>query len=685
LEAERVEYDSKKNIMTAKGNVEVFRNNYLLKADSVLYDKLNDKASAHGNVVLVKPNGEELYAESIELSKHFTEILAFELKARLSDNNIFTAKKANSSPDRMIFDKATYSPCEICEKHKPQWQIRSSKIEYVKKKDTSFVNSFFDVYGITSFYLPYMKVASHDAEPKSGFLFPSYYKYREIYGHGLSIPYYLRISENNDFLYSPIITTQKKILHSGKYRFMLQKEHTNNIAFEYIRSKQYTNPAPCKDRYYVKANLAHRFDKGFVMNSEINRVSDKSYLKNYRDENVNYLRSFVDLDYLTDTSRFKGESHQFQELRVGDTRHNTDITVAPRFKYDKTFIANNSRFNISSEVLNMLKKTGGNTSKLNLEGVWDNNYAFGNHKIETSKIIHFDSYKFANIKTQPSLAYKKSYNFSRITPEVSLAWKYPFMLANNWHLTYMEPIVKFIASPPNVHNKNIFNEDSQEIELSDSNLFNNNRYTGSDRLEEGGRINYGIVGTGQAASYQYPKYDFVFGQSYRAKKGGDYSINSGLQDRKFSDYVGRISLKTSHITDFHYLFQIDQESHVFRKNEVSSVFNFDIERNQLNKLLIDAKLSSYNYKQNDAGIQKSISLGGTLYFLKEWHVGMNIVKNIYKNEKVRPIQSNFSLGYNGQCTNIILSAINNNTSDDKRGIKKGGFAYNIEIHLKNIN
>ena len=62
----------------------------------------------------------------------------------------------------------------------------------------------------------------------------------------------------------------------------------------------------------------------------------------------------------------------------------------------------------------------------------------------------------------------------------------------------------------------------------------------------------------------------------------------------------------------------------------------------------------------------------------------SIIENMYK-KSVKPIQTNFSLGYNGQCTNIILSAINNNTSDAARGIKKGGLAFNFEIHLKNIN
>jgi LPS-assembly protein len=684
LEAERVEFDSKQNILTASGKVELFRKDNLLKADKVLYHKADNKAYAYGNVILIRPNGEEFYADSLELSNDFKEILAIELKARLRDNNVFTARRAHSYQEKMSFDKATYSPCIVCKGGKPQWQIRSSKIEYVKKKDTSFTNNFFDIYGVTSFYLPYFKVAAHDAEPRSGFLFPNYYKYRAILGAGVSVPYYLRINDSNDFLYTPIFTTKGKILHMGKYRFMLQKEHQNQITFDYIRSKQRTNPAPPQDRYYIKSNIDHTFSPQLLLTSEIAKVSDKSYLKNYRDQNINYLRSFVNLNHLTDTSQLNGASYHFQELRTENKRHNTDITIAPRLKYDKTLVHEKERFYIKTEALNMMQAHNGNISKMNVKLDWDRNYGFHNHKIETTKTVYLDVYKFSNLKPELLSSYKKDYTFSRAIPEVSAAWKYPVMVANSWQMTYLEPIVKAIVSQADVHNRNIFNADSQEIELNDSNVFNNNRYPGSDRLEEGFRMSYGLIGAGQVMSYQYPSYNFIIGQSYRAQKGGDYSVNSGLKDRRFSDYVGRVSLKTSYITDLHYLFQVDQRNYVFRKNEIGSVFNFDFKNKTLERLVLDAKLSSYNYKVDESGIRQSVSMTGTIYFFEEWYARAAVIQNLYR-KSTKPIETAYALGYNGQCTTIVLSVINSNTRDETRGIKRGGYAYNFEVHLKNIN
>ena len=134
-----------------------------------------------------------------------------------------------------------------------------------------------------------------------------------------------------------------------------------------------------------------------------------------------------------------------------------------------------------------------------------------------------------------------------------------------------------------------------------------------------------------------------------------------------------------------YLFQIDQKNYIFRKNEINSGFTFNYPNEQINKIIINAKLSSYNYKQNLSSITKSATLSGTMHIFKEWILGLEIIENFQK-KKNKPIEKKIKLEYNGQCTNIALSLSQNNTSDIKRNILKSKKWYpSIEIHLKNIN
>ena len=418
LEADNVEYDSKKNILTALGHVELFRKDYLLKADKVIYNKTTDIAYAYGNILLVKPNGEELYAKSLELNNSLKEILCLELKARLNDENIFTAKKAHSYPDRINFDKVTYSPCKICKTKNPQWQIRSSNIKYVKKKDTTFTNNFFDIYGVPVFYFPYIRVPSYDAEPKSGFLIPSHLKSRKIYGYGLSTPYYIRINNSSDFIYSPILTTHTKILNVGKYRFMLQKENINTVYFEHAsKHNHYHN----KDIFYINTNFNHQLNNNYSLKSHIENVSDKSYLSNYHGKNINYLSSFINLNYLDDNTQFNGITHHFQELRTNPTatKNYADITIAPLLEYDKIINIKNNKYLINVETSHIIKNKGGITDKANINLAWLNNYIYKNNKIETSKVVYLDTYKFSNIHKFPNTLNKKKLFFFKSSTRIS--------------------------------------------------------------------------------------------------------------------------------------------------------------------------------------------------------------------------------------------------------------------------
>ncbi|MEO1544616.1 MAG: hypothetical protein AAFR75_11440, partial [Pseudomonadota bacterium] len=56
LQGDELIYDNSGNSVTARGNVEIFYNNYILTADEVTYDQSANTLTAVGNVVLKEPN-----------------------------------------------------------------------------------------------------------------------------------------------------------------------------------------------------------------------------------------------------------------------------------------------------------------------------------------------------------------------------------------------------------------------------------------------------------------------------------------------------------------------------------------------------------------------------------------------------------------------------------------------------
>ncbi len=117
--------------------------------------------------------------------------------------------------------------------------------------------------------------------------------------------------------------------------------------------------------------------------------------------------------------------------------------------------------------------------------------------------------------------------------------RWPFIRpTQSWGSQLIEPIVQLVTSPVTgiSDNPKIPNEDSLDLEFSDANLFDFNRYPGIDRLEGGTRVDYALH-----SAWYLPggmTLDGLVGQSYRFHKDYVYLPGSGLEDN-VSDIVTR--------------------------------------------------------------------------------------------------------------------------------------------------
>jgi LPS-assembly protein len=143
-------------------------------------------------------------------------------------------------------------------------------------------------------------------------------------------------------------------------------------------------------------------------------------------------------------------------------------------------------------------------------------------------------------------------------PTVGMTYRYPWIAANAYGTTTIEPIVQFIARPSETLIGRLPNEDSQSLVFDDTNLFSYNKFSGWDRVEGGGRLNYGANIThrfvngstinvlfGQSVSL-FGLNSFSYGDptvagSYDPSSAG---ANSGL-DKARSDYVARFTYQAS--------------------------------------------------------------------------------------------------------------------------------------------
>jgi LPS-assembly protein len=108
--------------------------------------------------------------------------------------------------------------------------------------------------------------------------------------------------------------------------------------------------------------------------------------------------------------------------------------------------------------------------------------------------------------------------------------------------------------------------DSQDIELSSANMFTGNTFPGTDRMDDGSRVTYGVraglynLGTGSTSLF--------LGETYRISGDTIYPANSGLNTR-FSDYVGELDINPGRLFDINYRFELSNDLKQNRLQEVN--------------------------------------------------------------------------------------------------------------------
>ena len=94
LQGDELIYDTGGNKVIAKGNVEIYYNNYILTADQVVYDQSANTLTAVGNVMLKEPNGNVVRADRYTLTDDFRDGFVSQLSVVAADDTRIAAEKA---------------------------------------------------------------------------------------------------------------------------------------------------------------------------------------------------------------------------------------------------------------------------------------------------------------------------------------------------------------------------------------------------------------------------------------------------------------------------------------------------------------------------------------------------------------------------------------------------------------
>ncbi len=337
LQGDELIYDTSGNRVIARGNVEIFYNDYILTADEVIYDRAAGTLTAAGNVTLKEPQGNIIRADRYTLTDDFRDGFVQSLSVVTKDQSRITADRATRRDGNITeFTNGRFTPCKSDGGTPPLWCISAARIIHDKDAAViSYQDAYFEIYGQPVLYLPYFQHPDPSVKRKSGFLAPEYGSSTNL-GTITGIPYYYALAPNADFTFQPTYLSRQGVLWQGEFRHRLSNgQYTIKGAGLDQDVDDLPNVVDPADRDKFDGWRGTVETKGqFALSSwwkagwDVTLESDDDFRRFYKLDNI-LLTDRVNQVYLTgqsDRNYFSAKLYHFGGLSLTDTAQSESYT-----------------------------------------------------------------------------------------------------------------------------------------------------------------------------------------------------------------------------------------------------------------------------------------------------------------------------------------------------------------------
>jgi LPS-assembly protein len=575
LQADELVYDRQNDRVIAKGNIEIYYNNYVLLADEIVYDQKTNTLNAVGNVRIKEPDGSVVNADRITLTDNFRDGFIRSLKVVTKDDaRIAAANAYRKDGDTTVFESGVYTPCKPCESNPdaaPIWRIKASRI--IHKKDEQniyYENARLEFFGVPALWVPYFYHPDPTVKRRSGLLAPTYSRSDDL-GFVVEAPYYFALSPSYDLTLTPVVTTEAGFLLKGDWRQRLETgSYRVSVAGVYDDSPL----AGLNDEFRGSIETKGEFGLGTFWKWGWSAIveSDDTFRRFYKIDNI-YKTDRVSELYLTgqgDRSYFTARAYHFGGLTINETDE-SDSMVHPVIDYNYIFgdPIMGGELSFDANVLALTREDGADTSRIVTEMRWRKAITDPAGQIITPFLYaRGDLYRVTSFTDPITLNDSDAETIARGTAAAGVEYRYPFVKHTDTASHVIEPIAQVIARPSGNDLKNVPNEDAQSLIFDDTLLFDIDKFSGYDRLETGTRANVGVQYSLQTnAGWNLRG---VAGQSYHIAGANPYGKDSGL-GKDSSDYVAGIYIDAPKYLRFISQVRLDQDDYEVERQDIQIV------------------------------------------------------------------------------------------------------------------
>ncbi|MGO6696223.1 LPS-assembly protein LptD [Rhizobium johnstonii] len=696
LSANELVYNRDADLVSAVGGVQINYGGYKMVAQKVEYNQKTGRMMALGNVELVSPDGNRIYADNLDVTDNFADGFLNSLRIETADNTRIVAESGERvGGTMMILNKGVYTACLPCAedpKRAPFWQVKAQRV--IQNGETHTIRlerTRFELLGHPIAFLPFIEVPDNTVKRKSGFLFPTMSLSQNL-GFGLSVPYYYVISPSMDATVTATGYTAQGFLIEGEFRQRFENgTHILRVAgIDQAKPGNFssgTSDAEAEQRGMVASKADFRINPRWTFGWDVMTQSDNNFSKTYK------LRGLTGTDrtnqiYLTGLGKrnyFDMRAFYFdvQDAYRTNTAEKQQAIVYPSLDYHYVAPQPLAGGELSADVnLTNISRTHddfytvdgfdrfrglkGQTSRLTAELQWKRTYVTPTGLVITP-LLAARGDAFALNMDDPT-GYTGNYvdgnSATRSMFTAGLEMRYPILMTTDNSTHILEPIAQIYARPDEQLAGRLPNEDAQSFVFDATSLFDRDKFSGYDRVEGGTRANVGFQYTGTFDSGY--KLHGIFGQSYQIAGQNSFATDdlvnvgadSGLETDR-SDYVGLGGVETPYGVSVAASYRLDEKDFEFRRGDLTTAYQNDTFSTQLTYTHLSAQ-PAYGFAEDNDEIQTN----STVKFKDYWSIFGGIAWDL-NNDVIS--RRTIGLSYEDECTIFTIAYTDSRDSDDESG------------------
>ena len=693
--ANSINYDSQSNII-GKGNVKIISGNEIIMSDLIIINEETDKITLPVNFSYKDNKNNYYFGSSGEFTKNFENGTINDVKILLNDGSRIVGKKALKTGKTDLINKGVYSPCSskiqiknfIC----PVWQVESEKLLHDREKLFLFQkHAKMRILNVPVFYLPYIVSPSPlRKKRKSGFLNPSVnFNFLDTKtSQSITIPYYFVISEDKEMLLTPTINYGGGV--DASQRIISEYDQLISGGAIGIKISTDTNLENDNNESWLRdASIITNFDKNLNEKFKINLNSafqtSPTYLRRADQNNIlnrkNSLNTSVNLDgyYLKKIDDHLNVNISGYQVIKNNEDNKTTPVIFPYIRYSAgTQIIGKTKYNQKFSFYNIFRDLSTNDHAQQQQKIYHNlstDYEFYRLKSKINFKTELIS-QFYNIENKKISGNDYNGTYARMFPMSGLSLEAP--LINRKRNMTITPKLSLILNGSQPSSDKVSNEESTNNSYSLLNTNTLNRYTGTDKLDNSKRINYGI-------DISKDLLKLSLSQSYEFDANSNYNKDMGLKDY-MSDLLGSINYDgLNNDLQHNFRFNVDQgliksQSFTYKNANIigTSEIKYSQERVENNSILESGtETLDINFSSNKFFNYSKINLSSTFDLIKDdptkykfgysyfdecFGVNLDFNRSFYSDRDLKPADTltlMFSFKYLGsyKSTNLAVSEI----------------------------